>query len=113
MDYLHKIENERQFTRAVREEAEIAGWELIYHTHDSQRSDPGFPDLVLVRGDRIIFAELKYDRGYEDWDTRRKRKAAVTADQKRWINGLAKVPGIEVYIWRYPADVNRLIDVLN
>ena len=112
MGYLNKIENEAQFTSAVREEAKWAGWELIYHTHNSQRSDLGFPDLVLVRGKRIIFAELKYDRGYEDWDSRTKRKATVTTEQKRWMDGLSKVDGVEVYLWRFPSDSNKLLSTL-
>ena len=106
------IKNESQFTTAVREEAELAGWELIYHTHDSRRSDAGFPDLVLVKGKRLIFAELKYDSVYEDWDDRRKRRATVSEAQHMWLDGLAKVPSVEVYIWRYPQDATKLIDIL-
>lgn len=35
-----------------------AGW-VAYHTHDSRRSDPGFPDVVAIRRGRIIYRELK------------------------------------------------------
>ena len=40
---------ESDFQRAVIEMARLHGW-LVYHTHDSRRSAPGFPDLVLVQG---------------------------------------------------------------
>ena len=106
------IENERSFTQHVRTSAELAGWELIYHTHNSQRSDPGFPDLVLVRGARLVFAELKYDPGHADWDDRPRRKAPVTGHQKRWQVGLQGVPGVEFYLWRYPEHVDQLETVL-
>lgn len=72
--------------------ARALGWELIYHTYDSRRSEPGFPDLVLVhpaRG-RILFRELKSSRG------------TVSADQRRWIAGLAAC-GSDIAVWR-PSD---------
>ena len=56
---------------AAMTEAEFQGWivrlaiahgwqrELIYHTHDSSKSQRGFPDLVLVKGRKVRFWELK------------------------------------------------------
>jgi hypothetical protein len=60
-----------------------------YHTYDSRRSNPGFPDLVAVRERRLIFAELKSTHG------------RVTGEQNAWHEALAQIPGIEVYLW-YP-----------
>lgn len=53
---------ERQLQDAIVELARLLGW-LVYHTHDSRHSAAGFPDLVLVRGVRIVFAELKSANG--------------------------------------------------
>ena len=53
---------EKEFLAAVTELAGYTGL-LVYHTYDSRRSDPGFPDLVLAGGRGVIFAELKTDHG--------------------------------------------------
>ena len=42
----------------VREAARMAGW-CCYHTRGSGGSETGFPDLVLVGGGKVIFAEMK------------------------------------------------------
>ena len=71
-------QSERQFERAVVEYAQLNGW-LVYHTFDSRRSNPGFPDLVLVRDGELIFAELKTE------------KARLSAAQLDWLAALAWV----------------------
>lgn len=55
---------EKQLLEAVRELAKHTGW-LVYHTHDSRRSEPGFPDLVLChrRHPWLMIAELKVGTG--------------------------------------------------
>ena len=69
---------------------------LCYHTHDSRRSTAGFPDLVMVSPHRLVFAELK------------KEKGKATAAQEDWLNRLdvieRKSGGLVVArLWR-PSD---------
>lgn len=90
---------EKDFQQMVLNVAWPSGWET-YHTYDSRRSDPGFPDLCLVRGERLLFAELKTIKG-------RLRDA-----QKHWLALLTKVPCVEVYLWR-PTDWDAIVDILN
>lgn len=65
--------SERSFQTAVIDYARRCGW-LVAHLHDSRRQvapgvhvgdrdAAGFPDLVLVRGQRVLFAELKAETG--------------------------------------------------
>lgn len=62
-----------------------------YHTHDSRRSVPGFPDLVIVGPAGVLFRELKTATG------------RVSHDQQEWIRALTEA-GCDVAVWR-PADL--------
>lgn len=64
-----------------------------FHVHDSRRSESGWPDLVLasVRRRRVVFAELKSERG------------VVSAKQEWWMRAL-RVAGLEVHLWRKGED---------
>ena len=78
---------ERDFQRSVVGYAKRRGWKY-YHTVNARRSVKGFPDLVLVRGNRVIFAELKVGRN--------KR----TQQQEEWATALNAVGGnCEYYCW--------------
>jgi hypothetical protein len=94
---VNAITTEKQFTRQVIELAQIFGWR-VYHTWLSIRSASGFPDLCLVRGNRLIFAELKSERG------------APTPAQKGWLEAL-KQTSAEVYLWR-PSDFDMIVELL-
>jgi hypothetical protein len=85
--------------------ARLKGW-LVYHTHDSRHSAAGFPDLVLVRRGRLIFAELKRNA-----TTERAKARQVTADQAAWLAALGDVDGAEVHLWR-PVDWSAVKDSL-
>jgi len=66
---------------------------LAYHTHDSRKSERGWPDLVLVhptRG-RLLYRELKQEKRY------------LTAEQRKWLAALAAT-GADVGVWR-PLDL--------
>jgi hypothetical protein len=87
-------EREKDFLQAVRDYARLMGWE-DYHTWQSVHSPAGFPDLVLVRPPRIVFAELKVGN------------RQPTPAQERWLNLLRECPGVEAYLWR-PEDWEKI-----
>jgi len=78
--------------------AERLGYELRYHTHDSRRSEPGFPDLALVRprDHRLVFLELK---------TGRKQP---TVHQRWWLQQLDQVIRVDAAIARNGLDWSEL-----
>ena len=76
--------SEAQLSNAVRELALLLGWRG-YHTFDSRRSDPGFPDWVFVR-DRVLYAELKAVRG------------VLSPGQVAWRDALVGA-GAEWHLW--------------
>lgn len=82
--------SEARLQQMVIDLARWAGY-IHYHTVDSRKSRPGFPDLVLVhvRTGRVVFVELKAEKG------------RVTDAQQEWLTLLGKCS--EVYLWR-PAD---------
>ena len=90
-------QTEKQFMAQVIELAKLRGW-AHYHTHDSRRSEEGFPDLVLTRRPRVIFAELKSDRG------------KLTPAQRAWLDEL-RACGQEAYVFR-PRDWKTIERVL-
>ncbi len=77
---------------------------LIYHTLRSKGSTPGFPDICAVKGERdgsggrLIYIENKTEKG------------KVSEAQKEWLDALATVPGVEVYIFR-PSQFDELLKV--
>ena len=91
--------SERQLQDAIIELAKLLGWRIAHFrpamTREGWRTavqgHVGFPDLVLLRPPRLIFAELKSKKGRVDFE------------QATWLNGLNEVKGVEQYCWR-PAD---------
>lgn len=87
--------SEHGFQQGVIKLARFHGFSLVYHTHDSRRSAPGFPDLVLVNPatGRVLFRELKTNKG------------RVTVDQRAWLDGLTAA-GQDAGVWR-PNDYDN------
>ena len=89
---------ERDFQATVLQWAKVHGW-AEHHTWSSVHSPAGWPDLVLCRPPRLIFAELKKEDGQ------------MSSAQTRWLNTLRECPGVETYLWR-PRDIDAVIKVL-
>lgn len=81
---------EAEFLTAVRALARDLGW-ATYHPLQSKGSEPGWPDLVLARGGRVLFRELKTMQG------------RTTPAQDDWLDRLATA-GLDVGVWR-PDDL--------
>lgn len=91
---------EAPFQRLVTDAAEIFGW-LWYHSADSRRDNPGFPDLTMVRvvpPYALILAELKTERG------------RLRAEQCMWATALLRA-GVRYYLWR-PSNWSEILAVL-
>ncbi|VTR96025.1 vrr-nuc domain-containing protein : VRR-NUC domain protein OS=Micrococcus luteus SK58 GN=HMPREF0569_1589 PE=4 SV=1: VRR_NUC [Gemmata massiliana] len=89
--------SESEFQAQLVREAKRLGWEC-YHTHDSRRSEAGFPDLVLIRGPVLIVAELKVKRN------------KPTAAQVKWLELFAGA-GARAFHWR-PENWAEIVEQL-
>lgn len=98
----------------VRRTARLLQWRA-YHTLWSVGSDGGMPDLILVRPPRVLFAELKTERGKLTkgrlHPTNRGRRTRWTDGQLEWLADLAHCPGVETYLWR-PSDAQEIAQIL-
>lgn len=98
--------SEKEFEGQVKELALRFGWRY-YHTWRSIHSPAGFPDCVLVRPPRLVFAELKSEVG------------EVSPAQEEWLADLREIEfawdnpdsPVEVYLWR-PSDFEQIAEVL-
>lgn len=98
---------EQQFQAQIIELARILGWRSAHFRPAKtvrgwrtpvQGDGAGFPDTILVRGDRLVVAELKSAAG------------RVSTEQTAWLEALAAA-GAETYVWR-PADLEQAAEVL-
>ena len=101
---------EGKFQKRVIEAATRLGWRH-YHAHDPRRDKAGFPDLVMVRRGRLIFAELKRDA--------KAKRNEVSDAQQQWIWDLevceentsySKAP-VRVFLW-CPDDWDEVLGAL-
>ena len=79
--------------------ATLLGWDF-YHTHDSRRSQPGYPDLHLWHPKHgQLFRERKNMQGKQ-------------ASKQSEVEASLRAAGADVEVWR-PADIDgRIIEEL-
>lgn len=97
---------ESEFQTTVLDLAKWKGYTLVYHTYDSRKSHPGWPDLVLIKlgrngkPTRMVCLELK----------RHPRKP--TPAQLAWVAALDTVPGVDAMV-AYPEDLAAIERLLS
>lgn len=91
---------EAEWQKTIITAARLHGWRH-HHTWLSVRSDPGWPDLVLLRprDGRQLVVELKSDRG------------RITPAQQAWLDDFAAC-GVPAYVWRPGDDWEAITAVL-
>ena len=102
--------SEAQFQKSVIQCAKAYGWRV--HAERPGRfsdgrwatmiqGDKGFPDLVMVRGQRLLFAELKVG------------KNKLSDEQCQWIIDLTNLMSMEVAVYSWtPKDWPDILKVL-
>ena len=89
--------SERELREQVRDMCGLFGWKFHF-TWLAIHSPKGFPDLVLRKPPRIIYAEIKTEKG------------KLTPAQEEWQVDL-KACGQETYVWR-PSQFTEIISIL-
>ena len=87
--------SESEYQSRIIDTALVRGWRL-HHCRPLRRADgrhqtpitghAGFPDLICVRGSRLLVIEVKSERG------------RVSPEQAVWLDCWRGVPGAEVFI---------------
>ncbi len=100
---------EAQFQEQVIDYAHLMHWRVAHFRAGMTKSGnwvtpvsadgAGFPDLVMVRRGRLIFAELKSERG------------RLSPNQEPWIDDLTAFGPAEVYLWK-PSMWSGIVEVL-
>ena len=113
---------EKDFQDDLMRQFGIYGWRA-YHTHDSRRSQSGFPDICAVHRDskKLIYAELKRepipDLIKADGQTlKRRRTVKITRAQTEWLTDLSLVGllmngRMTVHLW-IPSDDRTITDIM-
>lgn len=89
---------EEDVERLVVDTARQFGW-ARYHPRWSMGSSAGWPDETLVRGTRMVVAELKGTAG------------RVSKPQQDWLDRLRQVETVEVHLWT-PDDLDDILKIL-
>lgn len=105
---INKAITHEEFQETVCELAHYLGWRIAHFRRawskkgwrtPVQYDGAGFPDLFLVRGERLLVMELKSAKGN------------VTIPQQLWLDTLKATGKCEVYLGR-PDDWDEIVELL-
>ncbi|KKN70426.1 hypothetical protein LCGC14_0431210 [marine sediment metagenome] len=97
---------ERDFSSQVEDLLRLYGWRWSHfrpaRTKDgwvtALSGDKGFPDYVAVKEARVLFIELKSEKGQ------------LSEEQWEWLYDL-RDSMVEAYVWR-PSDFDKIVGIL-
>lgn len=90
---------EKRWQAQVVELLKACGW-AVYHTYDSRRSPAGFPDIVAIRGRRLLALELKTLAG------------EATPEQLAWLRAFEGVEAVDAAVLRPSNDLSALEELV-
>ena len=99
---------EAQFQQQIIDLGHLYGWRIAHfrpaltskgYKTPVSADGKGFPDLVMVKRARLIFAEVKSDTG------------KLSPEQKDWITALTCSMRCECYIWK-PENWDEIVEIL-
>jgi len=90
--------SEKAFQQQIVDLARLNAW-AVFHPYDSRRSEPGFPDLICVRGAILLAIECKSETG------------RIRPEQQVWIDKLKRVKIVVADVVR-PSDMDGIARVL-
>jgi len=100
---LNRAMTEDQLSQAIIEAAIYRGWR-VHHIRRSDRAiqqgHSGFPDLCLARNGRVLFMELKSEKGRS------------SPDQDAWFDALSDLDGPAVMFIIRPSRLDFVLGLL-
>ena len=90
---------EKQFEGQIKDLVKAFHCDKYYHTFLSKYSEKGFPDSTIIKGTRLIFAELKSEKG------------KLSPAQTEWLELLKRCKTIEAYCWK-PRQFDEITEIL-
>ncbi len=109
MELVKFDETEEEYTQTIIEYARLNHW-LVYHTWNSRLSEPGFPDLVMIREFAVI-AEIKSENGRLSKARWNKKHTRLLPGQDDWQAALISCSGVVYKLWR-PSDWEDVVATL-
>jgi len=110
--------SEKEFQSQIIDLAHRLGWYIVHFrpamTKDGWRTPvqgdgAGFFDCIMFKPPRIIFAELKSEKGKLTKGFFTKRR--YTMGEEDWLEVLQRCQAVETYVWR-PTDFETIVRIL-
>lgn len=90
---------EKQFEAQVKDLGKILHVDKFYHPFLSKWSEKGFPDCTIIKVPKLIFMELKSEKGQ------------LTPAQKEWLDLLNQCTSVEAYCFK-PHQIEEIAEIL-